>query len=155
MSTRCQIVTVDSQGHLYPCKIYKHSDGYPSGVLPILKPFVEAFAAGRGDDPEYFIAQVVRRFMLEDVEHYEKDRADRQRFGDYGNPRTNFLGWGVSTYWHGDIEYLYVCSPDGSIKVLDPDMGRDRNPERDLPPHTDITADAMAEAFPADGADHI
>jgi len=51
MSTRCQIKIKDSKEKNYAdgnIHIYKHCDGYPSGVLPLLVPFVKRFFKERG-----------------------------------------------------------------------------------------------------------
>lgn len=95
MSTRCQIQVKGS-----PILIYKHSDGYPEGVLPVLEPFVKAFSDNRGNDVEYCLAQIVRTFALE----YD--------------PETRLKGWGLDLVLHEDIEYLYVVdAAKGSVEV--------------------------------------
>ena len=120
MSTRCQIATVDRDGRLYPVKIYKHCDGYPEGVLPVLEPFAAEFHARRGFDPEYLIAQCLGRFAASDST-YGPGAPDR------------FTGWGLSTFWHPDIEYFYlVRGPE--VEIYDPSFSRDeRLPEDVLP----------------------
>jgi hypothetical protein len=95
MSTRAQIVCADRNGKLALSKIYKHCDGYPSAVLPTLTTFSQEFCEGRGDDPEYMLAQAVRYFALTDS-------------GEYVPTNGHFTGWGIGTGWHGDIDYLYV-----------------------------------------------
>jgi hypothetical protein len=96
MSTRCQIAVTGDDGRIYPCKIYKHCDGYPAGVLPILEPFAERFARQRGHDPEYLVAQIIRHFA-------------REQEGE------EFTGWGVDLGWHGDLSYLYVVDKQGRV----------------------------------------
>lgn len=44
MSTRAQIVVEGIE----EVKFYKHSDGYPEGVLPVLEPFVQGFLQKEG-----------------------------------------------------------------------------------------------------------
>ncbi|RYM39436.1 histidine kinase [Meiothermus sp. PNK-Is4] len=97
MSTKAQIVVEDLQ----TIKLYKHSDGYPSGVLPVLEPCVEAFLQRRGWDPEYLLAQVVMAFGLTQERHRQ----------------TQFLGYGLSDEWYADIEWVYRVRRDGSIEV--------------------------------------
>lgn len=110
MSTRCQIAIKDGNG-LHSIKIYKHSDGYPNGVLPTLKPFVKNFVAQRGPDIEYCLAQIVRRFAIKEYSDYN---------GIEPIPAYRYVGWGIDTELHGDIEYLYVVdlSQGGSIEVI-------------------------------------
>ena len=133
MSTRCQIVILEPNGELYPVKIYKHCDGYPEGVMPILAPFAIAFADNRGSDPEYFIAQCCRAFAFKDLA-----RSQAEADGPYRhNPRKQFTGWGCSTFWHGDIEYLYVVSAAGSVKILAVDVPSDW-PEDKIPPGKEV-----------------
>lgn len=103
MSTRCQIAIVDSSaaGSIYAPRIYKHSDGYPSGVLPTLIPFVEQFTSRRGDDPAYLLAQIVRAF------------AKAENGSEYDN---GCLGWGIDCDWHGDLAYIYLVR-DGKVET--------------------------------------
>lgn len=110
MSTRCQIVVMEDETTMYPVKIYKHSDGYPSGVLPWLEPFARAFAADRGPDPEYMVAQIIRNQALADLDDFTGIE------GSSFDPRHQFTGWGACPYWHGDIEYFYKVFPGGRVE---------------------------------------
>jgi hypothetical protein len=113
MSTRAQIcIKRDTPGFketggIY---IYKHCDGYPEGehgVLRILKPFVERFVKARGNEPDYLLCQIVREFAYADP---------REPGEEWGGQR--FIGWGLDTVQHGDIEYLYeVDSATGIVYV--------------------------------------
>lgn len=108
MSTRCHIRVKEANGKLYPHMIYKHSDGYPEGVLPFLKPFTKKFIKERGDDPEYCIAQILRHWAIEEQKECEQDGfyKDKTQY----LPINSFLGWGICStkYPHVDIEYLYT-----------------------------------------------
>ena len=97
MSTRAQIKCKNSEDNIY---IYKHSDGYPKGVLPVLEKFVHDFVKERGDDEPYFLAQLIRHFAIAD---YKREKNDHS--SPYGT--SGFLGWGLDCKEHGDIEYLY------------------------------------------------
>ncbi len=58
MSTRCQIIVKGND----EVKIYKHCDGYPEGILPVLTDLLQQFIYERGDDPEYCVAQIIMAF---------------------------------------------------------------------------------------------
>lgn len=110
MSTRSQIRYRNSENNIL---IYKHSDGYPSGVLPLLIPFVEDFFKSRGDDECYFLAQCIRHFAVEDFKREtEKDGDDSVFATPY-----RFLGWGLDCAQHGDVDYLYEVDDKGNIFV--------------------------------------
>lgn len=125
MSTRSQIcIKRDTEGFketggIY---IYKHSDGYPEGVMPVLKDVVSRFVKNRGNDAPYLLCQIVRHFAAIDRDYaiqaitnnepYGKPK-EGERFG-YGE----FTGWGLDTVEHGDIEYLYeVDAVTGDIYI--------------------------------------
>lgn len=102
MSTRCQIVvqadaqsfvTPDQDG-LHPVYIYKHSDGYPRGVMPILGPLIAHFNKTRGADAPYLVAQIVRAFAVADFQHDAKSTQ-------------SMIGWGLDNSFHGDVEFIY------------------------------------------------
>lgn len=112
MSTRSQIKLKNSPDNIH---IYKHSDGYPEGVLPVLVPFVQEFMASRGYDECYMLCQLVRRFaVLDYLEEQEWNAKHPTLKSDY---RTGFLGWGLDCERHGDIEYLYEIDESGAIYV--------------------------------------
>lgn len=108
MSTRAQIcIKLDTAGFAETggIYIYKHCDGYPSGVLPTLAPFVAKFIKERGYDPSYLLCQIVRAFAVED---FKRD----------GEGYTQLTGWGLDNQEHGDIQYLYeVDSHTGEIYI--------------------------------------
>lgn len=115
MSTRSQI-TIEGQ----PIYFYKHSDGYPEGVLPTLEPFVAHFFKHRGYDPVYFIARLCMAFGEAERRSNEEFAANRLARGqapfDYDD-ECSCLGYGLDLEIHGDIEYLYVVSAKGKITV--------------------------------------
>jgi hypothetical protein len=110
MSTRAHIAFYSEKDQ--PLKdwdalIYKHSDGYPEGTLPLLKEFCEAFNKQRGlEDSEYASARYVARLAT------ERD----EQLAEYRNPiameEFDFLGIGISKQLHGDIEYFYAVFPN-------------------------------------------
>lgn len=113
MGTICQIMVVEKKidikrikvelNNREIVKIYKHWDGYPEGVIPIIKPFLEYFAKNRGiNDTSYCIARLVQyignvidqNYLLED------------KLG------SKCISLGIDTYYHIDIEFLYVVYPN-------------------------------------------
>lgn len=123
MSTRCQIKIKDSDKKNYAdgnIHIYKHSDGYPSDVLPVLVPFVKRFFKERGFDPIYLLCQIVRVFAVRDFqEAQEKRYKSFKKEGDNFHSRQDYQGWGLDCDRHGDIRYLYEIDENGDIFVND------------------------------------
>ena len=101
MSTRSQYIVVDETClEETPIYIYKHWDGYPSAILPIILPFVEKFHKSRGNDSEYMRAQLLKALM-----------------GDCTD-LDDFRGFGISDTIHDDIDYLYeIHSETGVVFV--------------------------------------
>jgi hypothetical protein len=140
MSTRSQIVVLNDERDatpkkpFYPHYFYKHSDGYPEGVLPTLLPLVREFSTNRGEDSCYFVAQLSAAFardaMRQDLAQvkYHQDliakgedvERNKQMIEDYYTvPR--MTGYGIDADLHSDIEYLYIVSTkpnDAWVKVL-------------------------------------
>lgn len=114
MSTRAQVMVKGS-----PILVYKHCDGYPDGVLPFLTEFIARFVKNRGNDPAYFLAQLLR--------HNAISGEAEAKVGDWSKdkpqywPSNTFTGWGLDCVVHGDIEYLYVVDLTGlgSVETLE------------------------------------
>lgn len=122
MSTRCQIGIYGKEGEpelkSWDALIYRHSDGYPSGVLPDIMPFLAYFDRVRGvDDTEYVSARLLQymtnlydgntiRWFVEDKLGNPQEIEDTKKF-------TGTLGHGISKQFHWDIEYFYAISKDG------------------------------------------
>lgn len=120
MSTRCQIAFVEFQGadiDSPQALIYRHSDGYPSGVLPDIMPFLGWWNERRGvNDIEYCSARLLqylcnkydgyRLEMSKEFKHLKDDIEEQKGF-------TGELGHGICKGYHSDIEYLYVIHPQG------------------------------------------
>lgn len=122
MSTRCNIGIYeagDSPINKPYALLYKHSDGYPDGIIPVLQPFCERFRDGRGlEDTEYLAAWLLFEFMAEHRE-WEKDFA--KKHGKSAIDGMSFCGFGIcgDRQLHGDIDYYYRVDPD-KITVLAP-----------------------------------
>jgi hypothetical protein len=116
MSTRCQLVVQGNE----KVKIYKHSDGYPSGVLPILKEFLPAFKKGRGFDAEYLTAHLSAALIFADQVSRVKYNLECIAKGEkplFNEDYVGFLGHGLDGDWHGDIEFVYNITPEFSVEV--------------------------------------
>jgi hypothetical protein len=90
--------------------IYRHCDGYPTGILPDIMPFLKAFKDGRGNDPEYQGARLLGALLKENSDYMKKHEGylgTRLKCGS-----ENFLGYGICNSFHGDIAYFYAVYPD-------------------------------------------
>ena len=120
MSTRTQILVEGNES----VKIYKHSDGYPSGVLPFLKELLPSFQLYRGFDDSYLTAHISALFIQEQKQSYLKELKKAKKEGNKSNieyysiPR--FTGHGLDSSFHSDIEFLYVIKKDFSVSVFTP-----------------------------------
>lgn len=107
MSTRCQFAvyeTEDQKVEGAKVFIYRHSDGYPEGVVPDVLPFLKAFNESRGiSDTSYCAARLVAR--LASVHCGEKTNEN------------DTLGLGIDAVLHEDIEFFYHISPT-ALRVL-------------------------------------
>lgn len=117
MSTRCQIAFEGSD-----VKVYKHSDGYPEGVLPLLKKVLPDFAKERGWDPSYLAAHTVAKFIDASRRklrafYLRKHKENPNVFKKDGWKSSRFLGYGLDTDYHGDLDYIYTVRADFSVEV--------------------------------------
>ena len=93
MSTRCNVIVKDQYNTLY---FYRHTDGYPSSVLPSLEPLMDRLRDGSvRDNTSQFSGWLI-------VSGYE----------EYGSMQDD---WKVGAYEptngiHGDIEYQYTIN---------------------------------------------
>lgn len=102
MSTRCNI-HFNGWGETQ-ANVYRHSDGYPDGVLPDLQKFFEAVEAQCGhdtrfDDPEYLAAK------------YVVWQSQQKYYAPEGKPLA-FTGVSPCLQDHGDIEFVYTVDCD-------------------------------------------
>lgn len=127
MSTRSQIglYANKDQNILKPeVLLYKHSDGYPEGVIPIIKPFLERFAATRGiTDWEYCGAWLMHALVEEHIA-VMKDIQISQNCTWLPVDGHDFLGFGICSEIHCDIEYYYRIYPN-VIEVYETSFPRD------------------------------
>lgn len=133
MSTRCHIIVEDPQQGDETI-LYRHSDGYPQGphgVLATLVPFVARFMKYRGWDACYLGAQImcdqINRSRAGMRAYCEKSIAKDKEAGRepssydverLANVDNDFLGFGISSQIHGDVEFIYRVTSEG-INVED------------------------------------
>jgi hypothetical protein len=105
MSTRCNIGIYEEKEEKLENPdviLYKHSDGYPEGTLPLLKKFMENPKNDRNRyDYEYQSAWLLHTLINQGIE-------DSITFGY----ETIHVGYGICKEIHGDIEYYYAIYPD-------------------------------------------
>jgi len=99
MSTRCNVgiyKKIDQRLKKPSVLLYKHSDGYPERMEPLLVDFCNKFDKTRGlDDTEYCAAQCLYHMMQKD------GRNGVDGFGICGN-----------LIQHVDISFYYAIYPD-------------------------------------------
>ena len=115
MSTRCQIAFIDNYDEAW---VYRHCDGYPSGVIEDLANLYNALANSEAwanrFDASYLAANFIfyckMCYYLKDKELAEKEGGIFKETFESGY---YFLGYGVCNKedWYGDIEYFYKIKP--------------------------------------------
>ena len=127
MSTRCQIEfssiykNEKKEKRTESILVYRHSDGYPEGVIPDIKKFLK-WNGGRINDIEYTAANFIywSKRNFEEKYYYEewgggknKKWSDAQDFNSI-----LLIGFGIceKENFHGDIEYFYNVITDINIK---------------------------------------
>ena len=132
MSTRCQIefkhiqqLNTKTKKIVERRTIYRHSDGYPEGVIPDLKLFLK-WNSGRNGDIEYQVANFIYWSKRRVEEAYFNKKYDgsiensKLKWAD--NQQTNMsqlhTGFGIceNDEYHCDIEYFYVVEREVSGK---------------------------------------
>jgi len=121
VSTRCSITAKDPWGRY---RIYRHSDGYPTGVVPDL---YLVWTKNTRHDAEYFLANFVFYSKLRTYLVAKKFvTLDKEPFKDYIEAIKAFrsweLGYGVCRpdCKHGDLEYEYELDTEtGNLQIYD------------------------------------
>lgn len=115
MSTRCQIGIYRGLDNISCPKVllYKHSDGYPEGTIPLLKRYVKKIKNIRGWDIEYLGARLIQAL----TNRYDRDGKRWAKESNY-KYRNDMCGFGICEDLHCDIEYYYALYPD-RIDVYD------------------------------------
>lgn len=120
MSTRSQIAVFENENEKNSTAkvlLYRHSDGYPEGVLPDIKPFLVKFNKVRGiSDAAYCFARLTQH--LTNL-HDKLMNKLHEKHSIGSHMEDSFcIGFGVDAEFHGDIEYFYHVSPT-AIKVFE------------------------------------
>jgi len=146
MSTRCQIGIFENSKDLAKPDflMYKHSDGYPEGVLPLLEPFLKRFYQERGFDPEYLMAWMVHEFISERVKWQKRNhriyvKKDPAMVRYYPKDGRCWVDYGVcgDRKLHGDIEYFYAIFKD-RLEVYKADIPYDLSTKKDGKPKFEL-----------------
>jgi hypothetical protein len=109
MSTRCRIEIACRWGTY---RIYRHSDGYPEGVISDLYLLSKNCDMTPASDPEYFLANFI---------FYSKLSFWLTEVWNSGNLKTWEYCYGVCepNCDHGDLEYTYRILADGIIEIYE------------------------------------
>ena len=114
MSTRTNIHFCNAPGDIVS-NIYRHCDGYPSGVLPDLVEFFEA--VGRLNDTRFGDAEyLAAKFIVWQAAQYASQDSP-----------LDFLSVAPCVRDHGDIEYIYEIICDGGWRDEKPPRVRWRS----------------------------
>lgn len=125
MSTRSQIdfiniykyKSIKGKTVISKRRVYRHSDGYPKGVIPDLKKFLK-WNKGRNNDVEYQTANFIYWSKRKHEElYFNKDwqtgKVENPKLKWSDNKLTNMsslhIGFGICDVneFHGDIAYFY------------------------------------------------
>lgn len=130
MSTRCQLefrfVWKDNKGkeRVDRRTVYRHSDGYPDGVIPDLKEFLK-WNSDRNNDVEYSAANFIYWSKRTNEDQYLNRRGEKKKkwngkevIKDHHNILK--IGFGVckNDEFHGDIQYFYHVETDEKGKTV-------------------------------------
>jgi hypothetical protein len=109
MSTRC-CIDIIYRGRRY--RIYRHSDGFPQGVIADLYVFMNNYDRKPCEDPEYFLANFI---------FYAKLAAWMDALRGGSGPFHNWweYGYGVCSpdCEHGDLDYRYVIEENNNVRI--------------------------------------
>lgn len=120
MSTRSQIGFYragEKDFNKFEALLYRHSDGYPSRVLPDILPFLIWRRKTIGIDIEYCSARLLQYLC----NIYDKERkvfAKKMGYKYEFRAFTGIYNYGISKDFRFDIEYFYKIYPD-FIEVYD------------------------------------
>lgn len=120
MSTRCNIKVTDNYGDVQ--WFYKHSDGYPEGMLPILNKFMDWVKRGVirsnvGQASGWLI--IIGALEYNTIPKCKFEKPSFKGATAYGDVESikdpkdwKYSSVELTTGQHGDIEYLYEVNLD-------------------------------------------
>jgi hypothetical protein len=124
MSTRANIIFREGKSRLY---FYRHSDGYPSCVIPSLKNILGLLKKGARDDLNQFCGWVILCGAQEYLgEPWNASGNKDIKLKDYSPSGPGSCNWKVGAYepttgLHCDVEFIYEVTLDPvEIKVYTP-----------------------------------
>ncbi|SRR5260221_1385552 len=124
MSTRSQMGIYENENDKTSSAkvlLYRHSDGHPKEVLEDIKPFLLEFNKVRGiDDTAYCLARLLQHLTNLQNGYLLKMWNEIGQGNSAHEKESLFLGYGIDTEFHFDIEYFYHISPT-TIKVYECD----------------------------------
>lgn len=152
MSTRANIV-LKAKGEK-PLWFYRHSDGYPSGAMPLLEKFMDHVKAGRiraniGQAAGWLVVfghQQYRPTPGGNANNYEPPQfepGEKDSISAWKVGAIEPTSWGL----HGDVKYLYTLDLDAkTIKCehVGRDYGTPRNYDKE-PTVTFVAIDLVKE----------
>ena len=132
MSTRCQIEFTSiwenekKEKKTESILVYRHSDGYPEGVIPDLKKFLK-WLGGRIEDLEYTVADFIywSKRNFEERYYYKEWGGEKHKNGKtkkWSAPQDFnsilLIGFGICEKddFHGDIKYFYNVITNLTVK---------------------------------------
>jgi len=86
--------------------IYKHRDGHPDSVLPVLTAFLEK--CERNQDPDYCAAWYLHTLISQHIEIMKKIRPDSNGH--------DYMSHGIDHEYHGDLDYFYAVA-NGKVQA--------------------------------------
>ena len=128
MSTRSQIGFYEKgekDFSKFRALLYRHSDGYPSGVLPDIIPFLIWWRKTRGTDIEYCSARLLQ-YICNEYDGSTKDFTKKLNWKKDEGP-TGIYGHGICNTFHWDIAYFYKIMPE-VVEVYKVPFGADEEP---------------------------
>lgn len=120
MSTRCHIAVYREEIPEKPTQkdfdsfealLYRHSDGYPSAVLPDVMPFLKWWDKKRGVSDSEYVAARLLQYLCNMYDASTEDFESKYAPKKPEKGLTGTLGHGICKGFHGDIEYLYAITP--------------------------------------------
>ena len=109
MSTRAQIIVKDSSEEIW---FYRHSDGYPDGVMPMLEKFLDYVKRGILRDNAMQSCGWLVLFGAREYDHIHTYDVKIKKFTNIRD--TTGMSWKCGSIEpcgpvvHGDTEYLYT-----------------------------------------------